>query len=151
MDFFHTTEFYVILFVVAASAVALVARPGVSGPVREILLAGRLGFDDDSVPGIELETDCEGNLYVIRRGISGLTSSGAVSLKVEVKGFDITVYERLTAGNPADDSVNKAEFIFDFLAQERYHFHYESESTSLSVSFNFRNVPGFFTSRDLVR
>lgn len=152
MEFFHTTEFYVILFVIAASAVAVVVRPTSTVAVREFLLAGKLcGGDGDVRPRIEIAADDAGNLYIARCGLSGLTSSGAVSLKVDVKGFDIMIYERLTPGNPADEPVDRAEFMLDFLASERYHLHYESESTSMSASLNFRNVTGLTMSCDLAR
>lgn len=150
MSFFHTTEFYIILFIVAAAVVALAALPHRSGAVREILLAADLipAAADALVaesPAIEVNCDERGNVILMRRGLPDIYMSGAVSAKVEVKGFDITVYERLTQARDGDYSrrADTAVFTLDFLGSERYYLRYESEVTSSAATIAFRNVAGY--------
>lgn len=156
MNFFHTTEFYVILFVVAAAAVAMVARPRSTGPVAEHLVGSRLrrrdeGSDECETPQIKVECGDDGNVRVIRSGLSGITMSGAVSASIEVKGFDILIIERVTPGIAGDEEAVEAVFTLDFVAPERYHLRYESETTSSAAAMTFRNTPGFTTARPLCK
>lgn len=151
MDFFHSTEFYVILFVVAASAVALAAKPAANGPVVERLLAGALRDAESraEVPEIEVVCGLDGDVVIYRRGLPPVV---AVSAAVEVKGFDITIRERLTA-SASDETVGGVEavFVLDFLASERYHLRYESEATSAAATLTFRNTPGIDAVRPLLK
>lgn len=144
MDFFHTTEFYVILFVAAASVVALMVKPKNHMEATEYLIAGDLEADEDDA---RVDIDCrdDGTVILSRSGIEGVGQSGAVSVKVEVKGYDVTVYERLTLST--DTETVTARFVLDFLAHERYYIRYESEATSTSASFSFQNEPGYHSGR----
>ncbi len=165
MSFFQSTEFYVILFIAAAAIVAFTAIPRGRGAIREFLLGAQLIADDEPIsdamlpsgrigrPAIEVVCLDDGNVSLIRHGLQGMTTDGAVSAKVEVNGFNITVYERIVAPhrqgnvNVSSDSfaepVSTAVFTIDFLASERYYLRYESELSSSSATLAFRNVPGY--------
>lgn len=145
MSFFHTTEFYVILFLVAMAIVAFLAKPHTAGPATELLLGASLSAsgEEDTEPGICVDCDDSGNVWLRRTGIEGVDDSGAVSAKIIVKGTNITVYERLTEGRYGDSPVDTALFSLDFLAPERYYLRYESESTNRTATLSFRNIPGY--------
>lgn len=165
MSFFHSTEFYVILFIAAAAIVAFAAIPRGHDAVREFLLGSQLIADDVPAseeqfpsgrivhPAIEVVCRDDGNVSLIRHGLQDMTTEGAVSAKVEVNGFNITVYERivvprqhsnvsLSSGTFAEPA-STAIFTLDFLATERYYLRYESEMSSSSATLAFRNVPGY--------
>lgn len=136
MSVFDSIEFYVIAAVVASAVVGLCVRPSSKGEAVTRLLAGELSpaGDDgaDSTPSIELLVEEDGSVTLTRRGLDGMVhASGALSLVVNVAGFDISVEERLTPGRPAADVPEHAEarFTFDFLGAERYHLRYYSEAT----------------------
>lgn len=144
MSFFHTTEFYVILFLAAVAVVGFLAMPHGSEAVKEYLLGSELmesGSGEE--PSIAVDCDESGNVWLSRRGLTDFNASGAVSAKVMVKGFNITVYERVVEGRYDDEPVNTALFQLDFLASERYYLRYESESTNRSATLAFRNVGGY--------
>lgn len=165
MTFFQSTEFYVILFIAAAAIVALTAIPRGRGAVREFLVGARLIGDEEQIPdatlpsgrighpAIEVACSDDGNVSLIRHGLRDMTADGAVSAKIEVNGFNITVYERIVAPrrqsnvSVSSDSfvqpVSTAVFTLDFLACERYYLRYESEQSSSSATLAFRNVPGY--------
>lgn len=131
---FQTVEFYVIVSVVAAAALAVVALPERKGEVKTYLLAGELLSDDSCMatgPGNgELVFECHaGNIVTLRReGLAGVDLNGAVSLAVHVSGFDISIDERVTPGGyPSSGNATAAQFTLDFLAPEWYHIRYESE------------------------
>lgn len=141
------------MFVIAAAVMALVARPQNVGPVAEHLLAGRLSddisdFSDE--PQIDLECRADGTVVLRRLGLTGVGIDGALSLKVEVKGFDIRIYERLTPGNDPQPAV-AATFYLDFIGRERYHVRYESEATSTAASLWLHNVEGNHITRPLLK
>lgn len=154
MSVFDSIEFYVIDAVVAAAVVGLCVRPSSKSEAVTRLLAGRLsaaddiprlpvagdtprlsaGGDDasDDTPSIELLVEEDGSVTLTRRGLDGMVhASGALSLVVNVAGFDISVEERLTPGRPEADVPEPAEarFTLDFLGAERYHLRYYSEAT----------------------
>lgn len=136
MSVFDSIEFYVIAAVVASAVVGLCVRPSSKGETVTRLLAGELSpaCDDcaDSTPSIELLVEEDGSVTLTRRGLDGMVhASGALSLVVNVAGFDISVEERLTPGRPAADVPEPAEarFTLDFLGAERYHLRYYSEAT----------------------
>lgn len=136
MSVFDSIEFYVIAAVVASAVVGLCVRPSSKGEAVTRLLAGELSpaSDDgaDSTPSIELLVEEDGSVTLTRRGLDGMVhASGALSLVVNVAGFDISVEERLTPGRPAADVPEPAEarFTLDFLGAERYHLRYYSEAT----------------------
>lgn len=143
MSFFQSTEFYVILFLAAMAIVAFLAKPHTAGPASEYLLGATLSADGGTEPAIAVDCDESGTVWLRRSGIDGVDASGAVSAKIVVKGFNITVYERITPGNYGDSPVDSALFEFDFLAAERYWLRYESEATNSAATLTFRNTPGY--------
>ena len=162
MSFFQSTEFYVILFLVAAAIVALLAKPKDTAEAREYLLAATLSASTstissnpaatgpniattptDSEPSIAVYCDESGGVWLRRTGIEGLDDSGAVSAKVLVKGFNITVYERITEGKYGLAPADTAIFSLDFLTSSRYWLRYESETTNRTATLSFRNTPGY--------
>lgn len=137
-DFFNSVEFYVIATVVAASIIVYFVRPSSHGEARQYLLAGDLtnasgrGWSDVSSTqaSISLRVRDDGAVVLTRHGIQGVSSSGAVSLAITQIGFDITIEERIVAGNNIDDPIDTASFVLDFLAPDRYHLKYNSASIS---------------------
>lgn len=145
MSFFHTTEFYVILFLAAMAIVAFMAMPHSSAPANEYLLGSDLERGDAGDPAISIDCDDRGGVWLRRFGLPDIDITGAVSAKIVVKGFNITVFERLTPGSGNDDPAASALFMLDFLARERYYLRYESEATNSSATLAFRNTPGYHT------
>jgi len=143
MSFFHTTEFYVILFLAAMAIVAFVAMPRTSAPASEYLLGSELEMGEAGDPAVSIDCDDNGCVWLRRSGLPDIDITGAVSAKIVVKGFNITVLERLTAGNGNDDPAGSALFELDFLSRERYYLRYESEATNSSATLAFRNTPGY--------
>lgn len=88
MSFFHTTEFYVILFLVAAAIVAFLAKPNTTKEANEYLLGGALSRegngDNDNEPAVSIDCDNSGCVWLRRMGIEGVDASGAVSAKIVV-------------------------------------------------------------------
>ena len=148
---FQTVEFYVIAVLVAAMIVALVARPASRGEARQYLLAGDLKACDDYNPAITLTAHDDGSVTLTRQGIEGITSTGAVSLAVNVIGWDIVIEERLSEGFSDDAPIDTAVFRLDFLAPERYHIRYNSDRTGRFVATPFHNRPGYTTTRPLIQ
>ncbi len=155
MSFLHSVEFYIIMAVVAAAVVAIAAKPRSLAAVQEHLLAGDLipatAADEGDQP--ELTTQCTdtGRVILVRRGLEGVTLSGAVSLAVSVKGFDITIAERITPGSPFDDPAAAAMFTLDFLAPgEYYHIHYTCQGATRFASYTFHTRPGISSTHPLV-
>lgn len=160
MDFLHSVEFYVIIFMVAAFAVALIAMPQGRGPVETSFAEGMLDKapeGSDLSPRIELLCLDDGNVKITRYGLpEGLDSGATVALALSRKGFDISAEERITAvnyraANALLDSerqeVNRATFILPGLACERYHLKYNSDATSSFAALTFLNTPGRHTVR----
>ncbi|MBD5257749.1 MAG: hypothetical protein HDS52_03550 [Barnesiella sp.] len=161
MSFFQSTEFYVILFLVAGAIVALLAKPNNTAEAREYLIASSLSSSvstasssaatgshaasntSDNEPSIAVYCDESGGVWLRRTGLEGLDDSAAVSAKVVVKGFNITVYERITEGKYGLVPVDTALFSLDFLTAARYWLRYESESTNRSATLSFNNIPGY--------
>lgn len=155
-----SVEMYVMAAVAAAAVIALCVKPSSKGEARQYLLGGVLcdfdgdggveASDDDSAFGPTIIMECldNGNVLLTRRGLSGMTDAGAVSLAISVVGYDVTIEERLvekSGGLP----VNTALFTLDFLAPERYHIHYISEQTASASAFTLHNRPGLHLSRTL--
>lgn len=147
MSFFHTTEFYVILFLVAAAIVAFLAKPNTTKEANEYLLGGALSrednSDDEKEPAVSIDCDDSGCVWLRRTGIEGVDASGAVSAKIVVRGNNITVYERLTERRYGDGPIDTALFSLDFLNADRYWLRYESEATNRTATLSFRNTPGY--------
>lgn len=144
MSFFQSTEFYVILFLVAAAIVALLAKPKDTVEAREYLLPATLSASTgDAEPAITVYCDDNGVVWLQRTGIEGIDDSGAVSAKIVVKGTNITVYERITEGKYGLAPADTATFTLDFLTPTRFWLRYESESTNRTATLSFRNTPGY--------
>lgn len=152
MSFFQSTEFYVILFLAAMAIVAFIAIPHTSGPVSEYLIGSTLSSNvlspttlspPPGAPAISIDCDDSGAVWLRRTGLKGVDATGAVSAKVVVKGFNITVFERIVEGRYGDNPVDTALFELDFLAPERYYLRYESEATNSAATLAFRNTPGY--------
>ena len=159
---FQSVEFYIIATLLAAMTVALCARGDSRGPVREILAAGVITreSDGDAEQGDghrpEIEFICleDGSVILRRHGIRGVTASGAVSLAMELKGFELKIRERSGAGRPDSEPIDTASFILDFMAREHYFISYTSDltdaSTSLTTSLTLSNRPGNRVVRRLI-
>lgn len=153
---FNTVEFYVIAAVVAAAVVAASALPRRRGPVRTFFFEGALGQATTpfpAEPAIEITVDDAGQLRIVRRGLAGISMSGACNLAVEIAGFDVTLHERLTpegrrwqstqdAGEGMPAQAACASFVLDCFGRERYHFRYQSDATRRSCAFSMTVAPG---------
>lgn len=150
MHFFNSTEFYVIIFVAAAAIVALLLRPSGRGAARELLLGSRLScVGSNEEPEIAINVLPNYSLEIIRSGIEGVRSDGAVSAKAEIRGYEIYISEHLVSGR-GDDAADTATFVIEGLApDERYFLRYEAESISAQAQINFRLTPGLSSSRPL--
>lgn len=139
------------MVVVAASIIAMSARPRMRGSMREYLLASRLresGEDNGSTPEIEIYCDEGGGVTLMRRGLpDDVTMSGAVSLAVSYDGVNLRCEERLTAGLPSSPRVDAAVFDLDFLGQGWYDAIYNSDSTGLFVAFKLHVRRGLRVTR----
>lgn len=151
--FYNTIEFYVMAAVVAAAVVGFCVKPAASGPVMTHLLAGDVGAEEDPgcAPAVEFECRDDGSVVLRRRGVTGIGPDGYVSLAVTVKGFDVTVEERLTPGASGHDQPVEARFVLDFMGAERYHLRYESDSEGLFAVLTLANRPGVRITRELRR
>lgn len=139
----NSVEFYVIAAVVAAAVVAFSARRGDEGPAKQILLSGVLTKRE--VPAgamIELLCNDDGTVLLRRYGVEGLTISGAVSLAITVRGFDVKIKERIVEGSPEDEPIDTAAFILDFMGEERYFISYTSDSSGLFAATTLKNRSG---------
>lgn len=144
LSILDSVEFYVIAAVVAAAVIAFSARGDSKGPVRQILLPGVLSLSDSPHrPSVELICCDDGSVILRRHGISGMTLSGAVSLAINVSGFDVKIKERTVAGKRGDtETVDTASFILDFMGAERYFISYTAEDAGLFVALTLHNRPG---------
>lgn len=141
-DFLGSIEFYVLATIVAAAIVAFLARPSSRGEARQHLLAGELSNESNrswsdvvtSQPSISIFVRDDGAVVLTRHGIEGVSTSGAVSLAITIIGFDISIEERIVAGNVLDEPIDTATFVLDFLGAERYHLKYNSSLSSTFVA-----------------
>lgn len=144
---FQSVEFYVISSVIAAAVVALLGKNSYPGPARQYLLAGVITNEDEEFePSVEFICCEDGTVILCRHGISGINTSGAVSLAIEVVGFDVKIKERVVEGRVDSEPINTASFILDFLGREHYFISYESpitsNSSSLFMSMTLNNREG---------
>lgn len=142
MAFFHSTEFFVLLFFVAAAVVGLCARPSRRGEAQTHLVSGWLteGFADVSGPTIEVECLESGNVQITRTGLEDVHLTGAASLAITQIGFDLSIIERTVAGSgPAQ---NEAVFVLNFMGNEWYHIKYVCEHTGRFTAFSLHVRPG---------
>lgn len=154
MSFLHSIEFYIIMAVVAAAIVAIASRPQSAGAVTEHLLRGDLlpfqKSDEGDMPELTTQCAASGRVILVRRGLQDVTASGAVSLAVTAKGYDLTIRERISPGSPMDDPVASAMFILDFLAPgEYYHIHYICDRSARTASYTFHTRPGIQSTHPL--
>jgi len=155
LSIFTSTEFYVTIFVIAASVVAYSAMPRRSGPVRELLSAGKLiDGNPTGTPEINVEVLESGSVIILRSGLTDLCiSSDAVSLAIKIHGSDIEITERISASGSIQQerSTVYAMFRIDSLGPARYHVRYFSPSTQLGTVFTLNIRPGIKVSRILTR
>lgn len=148
---YNTVEFYVIAGAVAAAVVAMSALPSRRGAAVLHLEAGELlpADGEPARPGLEVGVDRHGRVVITRHGLRGIAMDGAVSLAINVTGFDISVEERLTPGN-ATEMAASARFVLDWLGAERYHIKYNGEDAGVFAAFSLPVRPGIKISREFV-
>ncbi len=142
--FFTSVEFYVVAAIIAAAVIAFASRPASVGAVRHFLLVGNLcdvTDDDDMQPRVAVRCTDSGDVLLSRFGLEGVTTNGGVSLVIDVKGFEITIEERIAAAEGGED-VNAALFNLDFMGHERYSVRYENKDMELIALFTINNRPG---------
>lgn len=106
VEFFHTVEFYVIATVVAAAIVYLCTRPQSTRPVQTRFARAILEAETDAVgaePSIEVTVRDDGMVMLTRHGLGHVRAGTVVALAITVKGFDVTLKERITGGAAAGD------------------------------------------------
>lgn len=146
LSILQSVEFYVIAVVVAAAIVAILIRKPSGGPARQYLLSGVISdTESDASPSIEFVCADDGSVVLHRRGLKGVRENGAVSLAVEVKGFDVRIQERIVAGSEPWRPVDTASFVLEFMGREHYFISYTTEITesesALFASLTLRNRP----------
>ncbi len=136
LSIFTTTEFYVTMFVLAGAIVAFSAMPRKRGPVRELLLPGKLSACSPSAtPSISIEVRPDNSIALLRSGIED----------VAISGFSIDITERIHSVSSytiTEPKASSAMFIIDGTAPERYHIRYTSPSTQLSATMALTLKPG---------
>lgn len=149
-----TTEICVMLLFAAAAVIAYVVRPSSHGAATRHLLAGTLSAEGPEEPSADIECHDDGSVTLWRNGLAGLTSDDAVSLAVDVRGFDITVNERTHVSRSSSTAampVDSARFALDFLAmQEHYHVTYRIDDI-VAAAFTIHIRPGVIRHITLAR
>lgn len=147
-DILHSTEFYVIMVVIAAAVLSLCVRPSSRGQARSFFYPSSLLASFGGEPAVTLRCLDDGNVELLRTGLLGqVDSAGAVSLSVTLTGFDVTIMERITpTGSVAGEPVDAAMFVIDCLAPERYHLRYVAADGSVCV-MSLHNRPGIRVAR----
>lgn len=151
---FHSVEFYVIIFAVAALVVGICAKPSGRGQAETSFALGSREYitEPEPWPCVEFRTLADGRLQITRFGLLDVDRM-SVSLTITRIGFDVSIEERtapLRVGDDLPSTVpNAAVFILDDIGQERYHFKYNSEATSTFAALTYRNIPGMSTVRPL--
>ena len=146
-----SVEFYVLMFTVAALLVGLIVKPKEKGAAEtSFATAMVLDRETDTTPRLEFKCLENGDVVLIRSGLSGITDTATVALAVTRIGFDISIEERITPGEGDGEAVERATFILGNLGAERYHVTYNSSAYSLFMSTTLVNRPGigfvrFFT------
>ena len=114
-----SVEVCVLLLVAAAAVVALSSRPRKLVQAEDYYVAGTLVEGDDAgVPTVSVESRDDGIVTVVRHGFDGgVTAGGAVSLAVRICGDEVTVTERVVAGQGRP--VAAAVFSLDFFRTGR--------------------------------
>ena len=138
---YTTIEFYVIAAVIAAAVLAMAGRRDNGHAARQLLLPMELRYSGEPrEDAIELITLDDGNVLLRRHGLKGLGDRGAVSLAIEVKGFDVMINERRVEGG--GEPVDTADAVLAFMGRERYFINYRAESVDGVVAFTFHNRDG---------
>ena len=130
-----SVEFYVLMFTLAAMLVGLIVKPkDKSAAETSFATAMVLDREADMAPRIEFRCLENGDVALIRSGLSGLTDTATVALA-------ITIEERVTPGI-GGSPIERATFILGNLGAERYHVTYNSSSFSLFLATGLVNRPG---------
>ena len=147
-DILHSTEFYVIMAVMAAAVLGLCVRPSSKGQARSFFYPSTLLASIGGEAAVTLRCLDDGNVELLRTGLRGaVDSAGAVSLAVTLTGQDVTIMERITpTGTVAGEPVDAAMFVLDCLGRERYHVRYVAADGSVSV-MPLHNRPGIKVAR----
>lgn len=137
---FTTTSVCVALFFVAAAFLAYCAKPGHRGAVIERLYAGvLLEFDEvphpEDGPRIDVRVLDGGRVAFDRIAVAGLTATGADSLAVSIKGGDVEIKERVSAGYPNDRAMAGASFVTDMSGREWLHVLWSDDDAGLWAAF----------------
>lgn len=153
--FFQSVDFFVMAAVVAAAIIAYMCLPKKHGEARTYTIAGNLGnigtseipataasASDHEAGWLLVECRDDGSVVFTRTGISGITTSGAVSAAAVVTGLDLVIQERRSPGYSSDPECTSASFLFDFLAPDWYHVRYENSDLGEFCSFQFHVKPG---------
>lgn len=148
MSWFNTVEFYVISATMAAAAVALAALPRKRTENILHMEAGALSYSGEE-PSLQVWVDDNRRVHIRRTGLPENDDSGAVSLAVNMAGFDVTIDERVVRGRGTGENVDTAEFVLDYFGRERYHLCYRSEDTGAFAAFTLPVKEGVKIRRDL--
>lgn len=108
VEFFRTVEFYIVATVVAAAVIILSTRPSGSKPVQTRF--ARATFEPDTEPSdaeplLEVSVRDDGMVVFTRHGLGRIREGTVVALAITVKGFDITLKERITAASSHAESM----------------------------------------------
>ncbi|MBD5185410.1 MAG: hypothetical protein HDS92_02255 [Bacteroidales bacterium] len=128
----------------AAAVIAYAVRPASRGPVSQHLLAGKLSAEGPERPSVDVECGPDGSVALWRNGLEGLTTDDAVSLAVNVRGFDVEIIERKALSRSSStmaEPVDSALFTLDFLGREHYHIIYKIDDEVAAV-FTINVRPG---------
>ena len=94
-----STEFYVLIFTLAACCVGLIVKPGRRGQAETSFAeAMTLDREVDTTPRVEFRCLSNGDVALIRSGLTGVTSADTVALAITRIGFDISIEERISPG-----------------------------------------------------
>ncbi len=148
MSWFNTVEFYVIAATAAAAAVALAALPRKRTENILHMEAGALSHSGEG-PMLKVWVDDDRRVHIRRTGLPDNDDTGAVSLAVNMAGFDVTIDERLVRGKGTGESVDTAEFVLDYFGRERYHICYRGDDTGVFTAFTLPVQEGVKITRDL--
>ncbi len=103
VEFFHTVEFYVVATVVAAAVIVLSTRPSGTKPVQTRFARADIEPDTEAAgaePMLEVTVRDDGMVVFTRHGLGRVRAGTVVALAITVKGFDVTLKERITAASP---------------------------------------------------
>ena len=102
IEFFRTVEFYVVATVVAAAVIIMSTRPSGSKPVQTRFARATSEPDSepsDAEPSLEVSVRDDGMVVFTRHGLGRIREGTVVALAITVKGFDVTLKERITAAS----------------------------------------------------